>query len=356
MEQSQITNPILDLIDRPAFCVKDGVVTQANLAARQKQIAVGTQISALLRNDLQAYNEMGNGCLAVTVHCGSDEYLTSVTHTDEYDVFRIEQDLVSPELKALSVAAQHIRVPLATAMTVCDEIFTQMDECPNSQAAQLNRALFQMHRLICNISDTARYSEIPPIQMQTVNLTAVFDEVFEKATAILQSTGVRVQYTGLDTPVYCLADSEKLSRAVYNILSNAVKFAPTGSKIEAKLVRNGNMLHFTVQDEGPGIPREIMANVFSRFLRQPMIEDGRNGIGLGIPLIHAVATMHGGTVLIDHPDGHGTRFTMTLQIRNSDFTTLRTPVLPVGDYAGGRDIALLELSEVLPTEAYQNIN
>ena len=69
-------------------------------------------------------------------------------------------------------------------------------------------------------------------------------------------------------------------------------------------------------------------------------------------LIRTAAAHHGGAVLIDQPEGVGTRITMTMAIRQSKQATLRSNVLRV-DYAGERDHGLIELSECLPTELYE---
>jgi len=69
-------------------------------------------------------------------------------------------------------------------------------------------------------------------------------------------------------------------------------------------------------------------------------------------LIRNAAAAHGGTVLIDQPEGSGTRVTMTLAVRQNTGTQLRSPVLRV-DYAGERDHCLLELSETLPAHLYE---
>jgi K+-sensing histidine kinase KdpD len=142
-----------------------------------------------------------------------------------------------------------------------------------------------------------------------------------------------------------------LERAVYNILSNAIKFTPKGGTIEAKLALKGSMLCLSVQDSGSGIPQELRDHVYTRFQRGPALEDGRFGIGLGMVLIRSTASAHGGTVLIDHPGQTGTRITMTMDVRRGTGNTLRSGLLRM-DYAGEQDHSLIELSDILPPEAY----
>ena len=149
-----------------------------------------------------------------------------------------------------------------------------------------------------------------------------------------------------------MADPEQLERAVLNILSNAMKFTPENGSIQASLTRRGNLLRLSVQDTGDGIDESIRAHLFHRYLRQLTLEDSRFGIGLGMVLIRSTAANHGGTVLIDRCQGKGTRITMTLAIRQSKDTLLRSPVSRI-DYAGGHDHILLELSDCLPLSAFE---
>lgn len=353
MEQTNTSKLLLDLLNRPAFCVRDGIVIQTNQAANQRLIHVGTEISALLPDDLPAYSAFSDGCLYLTVVSAGISCGASVTRTDDWDLFQLDHDTDTTELKALALAAQQLRVPLQSIMAVTEQL-PKSDSKSQKQAGQINHALHQLHRIICNMSDVNRYHNGVAARMEMVDIAGIFDEVAEKLTVLAASSGHTIQFYGLPQAAYGLADSEMLKRAVSNLVSNAIKFSPKGGVIDAKLIRNGNMLHFSIQDSGQGIHPEVLANVFHRFTREPGVEDSRNGIGLGMALVRSVAAAHGGTVLIDRPNGQGTRVTMTVAIRTAQDNVVRSPLrLPIGDYAGGRDIGLLELSETLPDNLYR---
>jgi K+-sensing histidine kinase KdpD len=183
------------------------------------------------------------------------------------------------------------------------------------------------------------------------NICSVLDEVFEKAQAGLNTGSVKLRYTGLNEEILTMTDTEKLSSAVYNLLSNAMRAAPEGSTVDARLTRCAGKLHLTVHNEGPGIPQRTMETVYSRYLRRAALENSQQGIGLGMAIITGAAAAHGGTVLI-RSTNEGTTVTMTLDIRRSTGGRLHSPLLK-RDPFGGYDPALVELSEVLPTDCYQ---
>ena len=356
MEQISNAATILELMTSGAFCVKDGIIVSANESARKHAIAVGTPIIDILHTGTHEYSEFRSGCLYLTLKLSGVPCGASVSAIDGMHIFILEQADDQAELQAMALAAQELRQPLTSIMTVADQLFPLADDEADAelqkQISRINRGLFQMLRIISNMSDAYRYSQDIVINQQMHNISSIIDEAFLSAAPLIAHTGTQLHYTGLQESVYCLTDAEKLERAISNILSNALKFSPKGSVIDAKLTRKGNMLYLTVQDCGTGIPERIHSNIYDQFRREPGIEDSRLGIGLGMVLIRSAATTHGGTVLIEQSQDRGTRLTMTLSIRQNSETLVRSSMLQV-DYAGERDHRLLEFSDSLPADLYQ---
>ena len=359
MEQKESTSGMLDLMIQPAFTVKDSVIDQINAAAKGYCLESGMQIKELLYTGLLEYQELTEGCLYLTLTLAGVLCGASVRRMAGFDIFTLEQEADQSELQAMALAARELRMPLSNVMAVADQLFpvTDVDEDPvvKEQTAKINRGLFQMLRIVSNMSDAYRYSQQTESKMAVVNITELLDEVFLKAAQLLQYGDTNLCFHNLNQSILSLADQEKLERAVLNIISNAVKFAPKGSRIEARLSRRGDMLYLTVEDQGDGISRDLRGTVHTRFRRQPGLEDSRFGIGLGMVLIRSAASIHGGTVLIDHPEHCGTRITMTMRIHQKADSTVRNNILSV-DYAGERDHALIELSDVLSNSLYESGN
>lgn len=359
MEHELDAMGMLDLMVCPGFCVKENKIVKLNQAAESLLFPLGGDVSELLRTGREEYAEFTGGCLYLTVSVSGAEWGFSVSRMGDFDVFILEQDADHAELQAMALAARELREPLTSVMTTADRLFPMAaldnDPATRDQVARLNRGLFQMLRVISNMSDANRCDTGASARMETLDICAFFQEVFARAEELVSHTGISLTFENISQRIYCLVDSERMERAVLNILSNAIKFTPKGGTIEAKLTRRGAKLYLTVQDNGDGIPENLRGRVHSRYLRQPALEDGRYGIGLGMVLIRSAAAIHGGTVLIDHPGGRGTRITLTMAIRQDSSGTVRAGALRV-DYAGERDHALIELSDTLPVSLYDSAN
>ena len=353
MDSLQITMGMLDLMARPAFCVKDGIVAGANQDAQRFLIQPGTPVEVMLPENAEEYHDFREGCLYLTLQILGQPLEASVTKNGEYEIFVLEQDADHAELLTMALAAQELREPLANVMTVADRLFPVIgsEAGVQDQVARINRGLFQMLRIISNMSDAARYTQDLHQHQEIRDITVFFKEIFQKAGALIEQTDTQLRFRNLAESVYTLVDAEKLERAVYNLLSNAMKFTPRGGIIEATLVRRGRKLYLTIQDSGSGVAAGIRGSLHERYRRQPGLEDGRFGIGLGMVLIRAAASSHGGTVLMEYPETGGTRITMSLQIRQHGGGNLNSGVLRV-DYAGDRDHVLMELSDALPAKLY----
>lgn len=350
---------MLELILRPAFCVQDGSIVSANRQAQDRGIVIGASISDLLITGVEEYAALKDGCLYLTIQVENSRFGASVTQVDGLDVFILEPEETQPELQALALAARELREPLSNMIIAADRLFPTLDDSDSAaqkQAANLNRSMHHMLRLLDNMSDSARYAEERVSRQEYRNIGALMGEYFEKAAALVENAGITLHFTGCPDEIRSMVDAEKLRRAVFNLISNAVKFTPKGGRIEAKLVRRGNTAQLTITDNGRGIPKEQLGSLYTRYLRPSCVEDGRHGIGLGMVIVQAAAAAHGGTVLIEQPPEGGTKVTLTLAIRPQTDGNFHSPPGLTIDYTGGRDRGLIELADLLPASSFQSKN
>lgn len=350
MDAQKKINHILELMDRAAFCVIDGRIVYANAAASARLICAGDPVAPLIQIGAEEYAAFCQGCLYLTLSIGGARCDASVTAIDECHVFSLTGGSTE-QLRALAVASQALREPLNRVMTLADHLpnITSAGSEATELLARMNRSLYQILRMVSNMSDAG--SPCAP-RMELRDLPAVLQEIFDQAAQCCASLGVRLEFTNLPTSVYTMVDSQRLERSIYNILSNSLKYTENGGRIHARLTRRRNTLYLTVSDSGYGLDRSSAADPFERFCREPGIEDGRHGLGLGLTLVRGTAADHGGTVLLERAENAGTRITMSLPIRQN-LSEVRSPKLGI-DYAGERSHALVELSDVLPHTLYQS--
>ena len=347
---------MVDHFPQAAFCVKEGIIVKVNPAGMARMIEPGAGILTLLKTGCEEYADFSEGSLYLTLSLAQRTCGACVLRKKDFDLFVLDQEDELHELQTLALAARELREPLSNIMITTRRLMSvndPEDSETRENAARINRSLFQMLRLIGNMSDAARYAADTSATLELRDVCAILRETLEKAAVLAEHAGIRLKFTVCPEPVFTLVDAEKLERAIYNIISNALKFTPAGGVVQASLVRRGAKLCFQVQDSGCGIAENLRGNIFSRHTREPVLEDSRFGIGLGLLLVRSVATLHGGTVLVDHPAESGTRVTMTIAIRSARDGILRSPRMRV-DYAGEWDHSLLELSDILPASLYDS--
>jgi two-component system sensor histidine kinase/response regulator len=118
--------------------------------------------------------------------------------------------------------------------------------------------------------------------------------------------------------LYAEIDGRRLRMAVENILDNAHKYAPNSGRIRLRLARSGKSVIIEVSDNGIGIPKKEITNIFKKFARvnSPATRLSE-GTGLGLYLAQRIVRLHKGKIKVDSKPGKGTKFTITLPINNS---------------------------------------
>lgn len=352
MQNYNQAEAFLKILDRPAFAVSEGAVVLSNEAATQRQVKVGAPIDSLLLTGKDAYSAFTDGRLHLRLNIEGTVWDTSVTKTMGVDLFLMERSISEQELQIMSLAALQLRSPLTELMALTNQLFPEESVQDPVLRAKLNRSLLSIQRLLGNMADAPRYSNSVNYAMQTRNAPAYVQEIMDKAQPLLEKAGYKLTYAVPKEEIFTLISTERLERAIYNLLSNAMKFSSVGSTITATLERCGGQLLFTVTDEGSGLSDDTCQNIFTRYLREPAIEDSRIGMGLGMLYVCAAASAHDGTVLIRQPEGKGLSVTMTLSIKTAKPGMLQSNTFPI-DYSGGQDHALMELADVLPSELYE---
>lgn len=153
-----------------------------------------------------------------------------------------------------------------------------------------------------------------PLERRPVELAPVIEQAVESARPSANAAGLRIEQ-GLAAVPPVHVDPGRIGQLVDNLISNAVKFTPSGGTVRAALGRRPGCVRISVSDTGPGIPEEERARLFDRFFRTSRaVEDGVSGTGLGLAIAKAIAEAHGGSIGLDDRAGAGCTFFVDLPL------------------------------------------
>ncbi len=162
-----------------------------------------------------------------------------------------------------------------------------------------------------------------------LDLGSIISSALETVRLAAEAKSLEI-HTNITPKVSIIGDATRLQQVVWNMLSNAVKFTPSGGKIEVGLTCVGTNAQIQVRDTGKGISAEFLPYVFEHFQQ----EDGSTtrqfgGLGLGLAIVRQLVELHGGTVGVDSPgEGQGATFTVYIPLAKN---AVPTPALPISE-------------------------
>ncbi|HEY2032035.1 MAG TPA: HAMP domain-containing sensor histidine kinase [Myxococcales bacterium] len=167
----------------------------------------------------------------------------------------------------------------------------------------LDSALKRLLQMSNNLLDVSRLERgLFSLDVRMVDLV----ELAREAVATLRRTGTRIEERYPQSAMVN-GDPDRLSRALENLVSNAIKHSPPEGVVRIDIETVGEDCKLRVTDEGPGIPSEILPRIFERYVAG----EGSHGLGIGLYLAHGIAVAHGGSLTVKS-GGPGTLFELTL--------------------------------------------
>jgi two-component system OmpR family sensor kinase len=147
----------------------------------------------------------------------------------------------------------------------------------------------------------ARLDEGRPLERERVDLAAIVTEAVETARTVDPGRSVELAVE----PAEVIGDRDRLRQIVDNLLGNVRAHTPAGTPAAVRVTSAEGRAHVTVTDSGPGLPASDAERVFERFFRaDPSRARSSGGVGLGLSIVAAVASAHGGEALVrSGPDG-----------------------------------------------------
>ncbi len=229
----------------------------------------------------------------------------------------------------ISTVSHELRTPLTSLRAALGLVAAgRLSAHPDRTQQMLDIAVDSTDRLVRLVNDILDLERIGSSKADIHFTQCSLETLFERTAALLQSAATRARVRLILQPngVFLWADPERMLQALTNLVSNAIKFAPSeadGPETEVVIrgrYRAGTEVLIEVEDHGRGIPEHQLQTIFERF-KQVDASDSRamGGTGLGLAICRSIVVQHGGSIWATSTLGQGSTFHITLPIRNKEF-------------------------------------
>lgn len=265
---------------------------------------------------------------------------TLLTYSDITDSKRAERALIeknealetTDRLKSdfVSHVSYELRTPLNSmlgfAQMLAEPAFGPLTEKQREYVDDILSSGSTLRAIVDDILDLATIDAGSlRLQLAPVRVSSIIDAAKHGVEERLKQNEVQLEIEIEDGVDEVVADASRVTQILYNLLSNAIGFSEPNSVARLTCRRDGPMLAFSVEDEGPGIPEDFQDAVFDPFESRTQGSRHR-GAGLGLSIVKSLAELHGGTVSLESAPGRGTRFTVLLPLTQD----VETPEIEAG--------------------------
>jgi PAS domain S-box-containing protein len=281
------------------------------------------RITSLSLSEIMAPSGYVQGYIAtgedITERMRAQEVLEAALEREHASVLRLQEvDHVKQEL--VSNVSHELRTPI-TSISGYTELLAEGDlgELNAPQVDAVERIGRNTERLGVLVEDLLTLSRAEAGELalagDEVDLRSATREAFDLMEEQLRSRSLLTRLRLPDRPVVVRGDGAALERVAVNLIGNAVKFTPDGGRITVRVKVDGGEAVLEVADTGLGIPEEDQQHLFTRFFRASVAtERAIQGSGLGLSIVHAIVTRHGGQVTVDSSPGVGTTVRVRLPV------------------------------------------
>lgn len=237
--------------------------------------------------------------------------------TDIHDQKAAEQTLREEQSRTdqfLATLSHELRNPLAALFTSAYLLDAggDADQAQCQASATIRRQATHLKRLVDDLLDLSRITlGKVRLELQLFDLRALCADACADSGMLAEQHGVRLRFQAPDQPIRIHGDPVRLRQCMDNLVSNAIKASRRGDQVQISLRLMDAQVELAVQDQGAGIPPELLQQIFQPFAQGE--QWCRHGLGLGLSIVQKMVELHGGTIEADSGGyGHGARFSIRL--------------------------------------------
>jgi len=220
--------------------------------------------------------------------------------------------------QVLRVVAHDLKNPLHTigmvSQLLIDMPFSDVER--QKQLGIMRRTVDRMSRLVRDLLDATRVQSghVIPLVAEPVDVERLIEDAIDAFHDQARDNGQRLEADVAEGLPPVLADRDRLLQVFSNLVGNGLKFTPEGGRVRIRADADGEgAVRFSVDDTGPGIPKESLPHLFELFW-QARDRRATLGTGLGLSIARGIVEAHGGNISVQSTPGEGSTFTFTVPV------------------------------------------
>lgn len=222
-------------------------------------------------------------------------------------------DLKRSELQraeALNFLSHDLRAPLTSVLALIDG--ARKEGCSVSDENLLDDIEHYIQRNLSyaeNYIYLSRLQHSEPPRQDECDAQSLVDNAIAQLYHTITKRGITLNITCADDTLWVSCNRVMIERVLLNLLDNAIKYSPDNSEVRVGVASVDGTVHFTVQDQGPGIGERVISRMLEAFSQG---DNARDGVGLGLRFVGLAAEVHGGQVMVKNLEEGGSCFTFIL--------------------------------------------
>lgn len=219
----------------------------------------------------------------------------------------------------IATISHEFKTPLTSIMMGADVILQEGVGSLNEEQKQIMAALRDdSERLTSLVSDLLELTRIESgkaiYKIQEYSFEDIIDFSIKQFYYMAKQSGVKLDYICEEKMPYVLADFEKITWVLNNLISNALKYTRTGDEINIRGITKDEKVYVTVKDTGIGIPEEYQDRIFEKFVQVKDFDYEMRGTGLGLAVVKEIIQAHNGEIWCESKLDAGSSFIFTLNV------------------------------------------
>lgn len=208
--------------------------------------------------------------------------------------------------------SHELKTPLTNIQSHLEAMIDGIWEPTEERLLSVKEEAERLSSLVSDMQKLNKYDESSiKLKKDNVNISDIICFVIFQFSNLAKSRNIKIEYEKKNINLYC--DKDKITQALVNILSNAIRYSNEGSTIFIEEGLKDNKVIISIEDQGIGISEEDLKYVFERFYRADKSRTrATGGTGIGLTIVKSIVSSHGGEVKLESKLGKGSKFTIIL--------------------------------------------